>query len=1052
MFKQLDRHPDFKEIEERISQLWKERDILNKYLHRNDVAEKRFSFLDGPITANNPMGVHHGWGRTLKDLYQRFYNMRGFKQRFQNGFDNQGLWVEVEVEKKLGFTNKKDIEEYGIGKFVEKCKKHTRHFAEVQIEQSKKLGYFMDWGNDYYTMSRQNNYAIWHFLKKVWQDGNLYQGRDSVPWCPRCGTAISQHEILTEEYKELTHDSVFFKLPLSSASAESLAEKNQALKAASEPGFKELTSFLVWTTTPWTIPGNMALAVDPDLEYLVWKTEQDEYLIFANPEGGASAAAPASAPEEENAQELNALDVVDGEKAAEVKGSDLVGLSYRAPYAGLPAAREMEGKNKYKVVAADPMILTVDPRTGTGIVHIAPGCGTEDHALGKEKDIPALPVIDGSANYLDTFGKFAGKNAKENPELIFDDLKAMGEEEGFEESPNPFFHAIVPYTHRYPTCWRCKSELVWRVVDEWYIAMDDDRCEGAADYRSALKEVIKDIDWIPEFGYDRELDWLNNMHDWLISKKRYWGLCLPIWVCTDCGNYEVIGSREELEERAVEGWEDFEGHTPHRPYVDAVKIECPECGGKASRIKDVGNPWLDAGIVAYSTLKYFEDKDYWEKWFPADLVLECFPGQFKNWFYSLLAMSTVLENTAPFQTLLGHALVKDEDGEEMHKSKGNAIWFEGAVERIGADVMRWMYARQNPTLDLRFGYGPADDIKRRFFNILWNSYKFFLMYADLDEFNPAEAMKMPDEGSFTLDTFNLSVIDRWLLSKFNLLLKEVNESLESCQNHRAVEAVEKFVVDDLSTWYIRRIRSRVGPTVQDGEDKSNSYRILYGVLMRLTKVLAIYIPYTAEELYQKLISFTDDSSVWDELTNTDVSGDAVSVHLADWPSYHDYMTDEEVLQKMKLVREICEKGHAERSKAQIKVRQPLAELTVSGSAAAPLVAGFEESSASNGYIQIIKEELNVKEVSITDNKGPLEVELDTEITEELRLEGIAREIIRNIQRARRKAGTDFDDKVTATYPDTEENRRAVEQFDSYIRAETLAQELSPGPDFTAKVV
>ncbi len=1037
MFRKVSSKLNFADLEHKVLKFWEENKIREKYLRKNEQANKRFSFLDGPITANNPMGVHHAWGRTLKDLYQRFNNMCGFKERFQNGFDNQGLWVEVEVEKKLGFENKKDIEEYGIAKFVEKCKKHTKHFAQVQTEQSKRLGYFMDWENSYYTMSEENNYAIWHFLKKVWHDGNLYKGRDSVPWCPRCGTAISQHEILTEEYQELTHDSVFFKLSLVERTGEgkklSFGNFSESLALRNSPEqADELTScpavsLLVWTTTPWTIPGNMAVAVDPELDYWLWKTDAGEYLIFASPDQGTGKLA---STEDEEAEPLNALDVVkSGEKVREFKGRELVGLAYEAPYQALKATEEAVGANKYKVVAADPLVLSVDPSQGTGIVHIAPGCGAEDFQLGTQEDIPALPVIDESANYLDGFGKFAGKNAKEHPELILDDLK--------NRDSGKFFHKVVPYTHRYPTCWRCKSELVWRVVDEWYIAMDDERKEGARDYRSELKEIIKDVKWIPEFGYKRELDWLNNMEDWLISKKRYWGLCLPLWVCEDCGKFEVIGSKGELKERAVSGWAEFEGHTPHRPYVDAVEIECSKCGARAKRIKDVGNPWLDAGIVAYSTLKYFEDRDYWQKWFPADLVLECFPGQFKNWFYSLLAMSTVLEGKTPFRTLLGHGLVHDEHGEEMHKSKGNAIWFDDAAEKMGVDPMRWIYATQDPAHNLNFGYGPAREVKRRFLFILWNSFKYFVTYARLDDFDPAEAMELPEgEERFTLDTFDLNVMDRWIISRSNEAFKKAKDYLENYQNHKAAEVLENFVVKDLSTWYIRRTRDRVGPTAPDGEDKFCAYQTFYGVLLRLTKVLAPFVPFVTEEMYQVL---TEAQNVKGE--KSDVFGKEESVHLTSWPKYHEYLTDKEVLSKMKIVREICEKGHSARRKAGIKVRQPLGELQILNS----------KFSMPEEYLQVIKDELNVKDVTFEEGKGAMEIKLDTEITEELRLEGTAREMVRNIQKARRKAGCEWDDKIITTYPRTEQNESAVESFRDYIKKQTLSVQLQSGEGYEVRV-
>ncbi|MFW6110011.1 MAG: class I tRNA ligase family protein [Patescibacteria group bacterium] len=1050
----MQRKLDFKDLEHQIMNFWKDNNILSKYLHRNDAKEEKFSFLDGPITANNPMGVHHAWGRTLKDLYQRFKNMCGFQQRFQNGFDNQGLWVEVEVEKKLGFENKKDIEDFGIDDFVEKCKQHTKHFSQVQTEQSQRLGYFMDWGNDYYTMSPENNYAIWAFLKKVWEDGNLYKGRDSVPWCPRCGTAISQHEILTEEYKQLTHKSVFFKLPLKQLDGEKLTQLDTVQVQQSGTQFSDCStiSLLVWTTTPWTIPGNMAVAVDPELEYWLWRTAEDECLIFADPtskkgDGPHFGSKEKSLEEQEDGEELNALDVVkEGEKLATLKGEDLVGLSYQAPYEHLSAVAKIEGKNKFKVVAADPLILSVDPVQGTGIVHIAPGCGSEDFKLGREKDIPALPVIDEAANYLDGFGDLTGKNAKQHPELVLDEL--------MEESP--FGFETVSYTHSYPTCWRCKSELVWRVVDEWYIAMDDERRKEAKDYRSRLKDVIKDVNWIPEFGYDRELDWLNNMEDWLISKKRYWGLCLPIWECFECGHFEVIGSRAELEKRAVNGWEEFAGHTPHRPYVDAVEIECSQCGEKMKRIEDVGNPWLDAGIVAYSTLRYFEDRDYWGKWFPADLVLECFPGQFKNWFYSLLAMSTVLEDKAPFETLLGHGLVKDEQGEEMHKSKGNAIWFDDAVEEMGADPMRWLYASQNPAQNLHFGPGPAREVKRRFLFILWNSLNFFVTYARLDNFDPVEKLaelKLNDssekqvgsdsgdtKNGLTLDTYEFSVLDKWVVSKAALLISQVTEYLENYRNHKAVEEIENFITQDLSTWYIRRIRDYVGPTAQEGERKDTTHRTLFIVFMILSKMLAPFIPFTAEKIFQILTANCKDS--WLEDLDEEGSFCLVkdSVHLTDWPSYHDYLIDKDVLRKMKIVREICEQGHAARREAGIKIRQPLSEMKV-------YISPQKNIADHSEYVRVAEKELNIKNIEFESRSGDLEVDLDTKLNPQLRKEGRARELSRAIQNERREAGCNLDDYIVIQIPDTEENREAVAAFGERIKKNTLAGELVFGEDF-----
>src|SRR3989338_2159455 len=617
-FKPVSPQTDFPKLERELLDKWYESGIIEKYLHRNDSASEKFSFLDGPITANNPMGVHHAWGRTYKDLWQRFFNMRGFKQRFQNGFDEQGLWVEVEVEKELGLKNKKDIENLVQGdkfksleKFINLCKERVKKYSAVQTEQSKRLGYFMDWENSYHTSSDKNNYSIWNFIKVVNDKGWLYKGYDSVPWCPRCGTAISQHEILTEEYKELTHESVYFKLPIE-------GRENEYL--------------LAWTTTPWTIQGNVAVAVNEDEEYVAVPIQAGKVWVMRK------------------ALDRLIQDGVLNDKGNQGdrgrKGNELVGWEYEGPFDQLDGVKKSLGEYKHRVVAGDPQVLPVSSEEGTGLVHVAPGAGTEDFQLGKKLDLPVVELIDEQAYYLGNLGEFSEKNAKLDPQLIIDYLK---NHEG-----GKFLLTAKNYTHRYPTCWRCKTELVWRVVDEWYIAMDkpSNSKKGEKTFREQMMEVAKKIHWMPEWGLDRELDWLKNMHDWLISKKRYWGLALPVWECKKCGNFEVIGNKEELKEKAVEGWEKFEGNSPHRPWVDEIKIQCSKCSELVSRIPDVGNPWLDAGIVPFSTMP--------EDFFPADFVTEGFPGQFKNWFYSLIAMSTALRNENPFKNLLGFANVVDE--------------------------------------------------------------------------------------------------------------------------------------------------------------------------------------------------------------------------------------------------------------------------------------------------------------------------------------------------------------------------------------------------------
>ena len=741
MFKPVNASENFPEMEKKWLKHWYESGIDKKYREKNKDSKKYFSFLDGPITANNPMGVHHAWGRTYKDLWPRFHNLLGFKQRFQSGFDCQGLWVEVEVEKELGLHSKKDIENLvpgdkkkSVAKFVQLCKDRVMKFSAIQTEQSKRLGYFADWEHSYFTMSDENNYMIWSFLKKCFDQGWVYKGHESVPWCPRCETAISQHEMLTEDYKELVHQSVFFELPI-------VGRKNENL--------------LVWTTTPWTIPANIAVAVDANIDYSLVEGETGQRFWVAK-------------------DLVTAVFKGKHKIIKTVKGSELAGLKYHGPFDGLSKVKKVADANpdKFHVVfATDKNILPITTTEGTGMVHTAVSAGVEDFKMGKKLGLPMIPVIEDNADYMSDMGFLSGKNAKKHPEIILDFLKNELNQNG-----QSWAFSIVAYKHRYPACWRCKTELVWKVEDEWYIAMDKEFEKKTL--RNRMIEVTKKIKWMPEFGLDRELDWLKNMHDWLISKKnRYWGLALPIYECggkEGCGNFEVIGSKEELKKRAISGWSEFDGNTPHKPFIDEVKIKCSKCGRSLSRIDDVGNPWLDAGIVAYSTIKennqgeplYNTDKKEWRKWFPANFITESFPGQFKNWFYALIAESTVLEDEPPFKRVLGYGTQLGEDGRPMHKSWGNAIEFNEGADKIGADVMRWLFTRHNPADNMLFGYKRADEVRRQFYLMLWNIYKFFVEYANLDKFKPS-----------TSPSVSKNVLDEWILSRFTGLIGSVEKNL-----------------------------------------------------------------------------------------------------------------------------------------------------------------------------------------------------------------------------------------------------------------------------------
>jgi isoleucyl-tRNA synthetase len=878
-FDKVETQIDLPAQERAILEFW-DRTNAFEQLRAKNRGKPRWSFLDGPITANNPMGVHHAWGRTYKDAYQRYFAMTGHELRYQNGFDCQGLWVEVEVERELGLKSKRDIEELvpgdrfqSIDKFVNLCKERVNKFARRQTEQSIRLGYWMDWDRSdadwarppderksYFTMSEQNNYLIWRFLKKCHQRGLIYRGYDAMPWCPRCAVGLAQME-MHEGYQMVAHRAVFVAFPLKESGVRGQGSHQPAAQARTEK-----SSLLVWTTTPWTLTSNVAAAVNPQLNYLkVRLRDQIHYL--------AKGAWTAQRLEEQfkrkewldGVPKLKSLEQIFKEKAGkdgleilgEISGADMIGWEYHGPFDELEAqaapsgypeevasaakqqgwASDKSAKQVHRVIAWD----AVGETEGTGIVHIAPGCGAEDYELGKEQRLVALAPLDESGVFREGFGPLAGKSAIDHAttDAILDNLKQKG-----------VLLDVEKYPHSYPHCWRCKTELLFRLVDEWFINMS---------WRQEIMDVVRQTTFLPESigGQPRELDWLKNMGDWMISKKRFWGLALPIWVDDVTGDFEIIGSREELKERAVEGWEQFEGHSPHRPWIDLVKIRNPRTGNLMSRIGDVGNPWLDAGIVPYSTMGYNRDRSEWEKWFPADFITESFPGQFRNWFYAILAMSTMMEGRPPTKVILGHAMVRDEHGDEMHKSKGNAIPFEGAADTgyelkekgkpvkhppMGSDLMRWMFCRQNPAANINFGPHVAEEVRSKVIMKLWNTYAFFCNYARLDGFGAASAK--PQAGE-------LQDIDRWILSDLQLLVKAAHEAFQSYNVMAFCQKAEEFIDDKLSNWYVRRNRRRFWKS-EKGADKTAAYQTLYTVLTTLTKLIAPIVPFVAEAMWQNL--------------------------------------------------------------------------------------------------------------------------------------------------------------------------------------------------------
>ena len=851
-FKSLPAVPDHAALEREILAWWDDDGVFDRLREQNRGGE-RWSFIDGPITANNPMGVHHAWGRTLKDVFQRYKALRGFDQRYQNGFDCQGLWVEVEVEKALGLNSKREIEEYGIAEFAARCRERVAEFAEVITDQDRRLGRWMDWDNDYYTFSDTNIEYIWRFLKTVHERGWLYKGHRSTQWCPRCGTSLSQHEQAGEEnYQELEHPSLFVRFPLVEREGESL---------------------VVWTTTPWTLPANVAAAVKPDAEYGL----RDGQWRLA----------------------------VSGEEYEHVaRGEELVGLHYTGPFDDLPAAVK-----EHRVIPWDEVSLT----EGTGIVHIAPGAGTEDFELGRIHDLPVIVPIDESGRMLPGFGLLEGLSTSEVEDVVIEDLR---ERELLVEAGR--------ITHRYPICWRCKTPLLFRVVDDWFISSEPARQE--------LLDANTTVEWTPAFYSKRMDDWLRNMGDWNISRKRYFGLPLPFYPCGDCGLLNVVGSRAELDERATAGLDQLQ--ELHRPWIDEVPITCEGCGKEVRRIPEVGDAWLDAGIVPFSTLGWenpewvehgyatgasqglsgadLPDQSHWEQWFPADWISES-REQIRLWFYSMLFMSVTLEGRAPYERVLAYERVRDETGREMHKSTGNAIEANEAIERMGADVMRWMYSEQVPSQNLNFGYGPAHEIKRRLLK-LWNSVKFFVDYANVSPCG---------------DAGELEPLDRWLLSRVEQFVAEATDAYERFWTPDVVASFEAFV-DDLSNWYIRRSRRRFW----DGD--AAALETLRTALLRSLVVIAPVMPFLAEHLWRVLRQ--DDQPE--------------SIFLTSWPEAG--ARDEQLLAEVGQTRRVVDLGRQARAGSQLPLRQPLRRLVVQG---APL---------SERHVDELREELRVKEVEFGD--------------------------------------------------------------------------------------
>ena len=1029
MFQPLPSLPDHPGLEREVLDWWEENQVFERLRELNREGSK-WSFVDGPITANNPMGVHHCWGRTLKDVFQRYKALRGFHQRYQNGFDCQGLWVEVNVERQLGLNSKREIEDYGLAAFAEKCKQSVAEYSEVITDQSKRLGMWMDWDNDYYTFSDTNIEYIWRFLKAVDERGWLYMGHRSNVWCPRCGTSISQHELIGS-YEDRSDPSLYVRLPLFDDGGEAL---------------------VVWTTTPWTLPANVAAAVGPEAEYVKLSTA-DGLLWVA----------------EARLAELP----FGGEIVAKAKGADLVGKRYEGPYDHLQAVEGVE----HRVIPWDDVTM----EEGTGIVHIAPGCGAEDFELSRVHDLPVLMPVDEAGRFYDAYGWLHGTSTAEAKDQIIGDLGERGR-----------LLEAGEIVHRYPVCWRCHTPLIFRIVDEWFIACDE--------IRQPMLDANATVKWTPDFYSKRMDDWLRNMGDWNISRKRYFGLPLPLYPC-ECGRLNVIGSRAELDERATRGLDQLQ--ELHRPWIDEVPIRCDECGEEVRRIPEVGDAWLDAGIVPFSTLGWqnpewrergyatgaseglsgadLPDHAYWETWFPADWVSEM-REQIRLWFYSQLFMSVALVGRAPYEQILAYEKLRDETGKEMHKSWGNAIEANEAMDKMGADVMRFMYCDHVPQQNLNFGYGPANEVKRRLLTF-WNSASFFVLYANIEGFKPTYRDLA---GGPELE--ELRPLDRWLLARTQQLVEEATDAFERFWTPDVTSAWERFT-DDLSNWYIRRSRKRFY-TLDDG-----AFRTLWYALVQAVRVIAPVMPFLAEHLWRNLAA--------------SVRGAPESAFLAGWPQPATRFEDPELLAEVADARRVAELARAARDAAGIKLRQPLRRLVVA-------TADPGRRMLISRQVEDLAAELRVKEVAILESPGevaemrakprldlvgprygpnlpelrklleagsfevtngtlragayilskgefmleyaPREgwevkheddyvVGVDTRLDDELVTEGRVYDLIHSVQRLRRDAGLEVTDRIVLTIPKVDED--LLEHRD-WIASETLAEDVEVGDELAVR--
>ena len=857
MYKKVPTDLKFVEREREVEKFWRENHIFEKSIEDRKDAPT-YMFYDGPPTANGKPHIGHALTRVIKDMIPRYRTMKGYKVPRKAGWDTHGLPVEIEVEKELGINGKEQIEKYGVAPFIEKCKESVWKYKSMWEQFSNVIGFWADMDDPYVTYHNSYIESEWWALKQIWDKGLLYKGFKVVPYCPRCGTPLSSHEV-AQGYKDVKERSAIVRF-----------------KKRDEDVY-----FLAWTTTPWTLPSNVALCVNPDEEYS--KVKQGDYTYIL-----ASALVETVLKEDYTVLE-------------NYKGKELEGIEYEPLWGGL----NVKGKAWY--VVCDNYVTLTD---GTGIVHIAPAFGEDDSRIGRNYNLPFVQLVDAQGN-LTKETKWKGIFVKDADKLVLKDLEESGK----------LFDAPV-FEHSYPHCWRCNTPLIYYARESWYIKM------------TAVKEDIirnnNTINWIPEsIGKGRFGDWLENIQDWAVSRNRYWGTPLNVWIC-ECGHMHSIGSIEELKSMSKNCPDDIE---LHRPYIDAVTITCPECGKEMKRTPEVLDAWFDSGSMPFAQHHYpFENQEKFEAQYPADFISEAV-DQTRGWFYSLLAISTLIFNRAPYKNVIVMGHVQDEDGQKMSKSKGNAVDPMDALNKFGADAIRWyFYVNSAPWLPNRFHDKAVEEGQRKFLGTLWNTYAFYVLYADIDNFDPTK---------YSLEYDKLSVMDKWLLSKLNTLVKTVDEYLNNYKITETARALQSFT-DDMSNWYVRRCRERFWAKGME-QDKINAYMTLYTALITLSKISAPMIPFMTEEIYQNLVRSVDKSA-------------PESIHLTDFPKVNEEFIDKDLEVSMDEVLDIVVLGRAARNSANIKNRQPIGNMYVKA-----------ENVLSPFYVEIIEDELNVKAVEFKDD-------------------------------------------------------------------------------------